>query len=220
MKQYLIIKDAFELQANEKTAHSMSSYMRNQFEFYGIPTLKRREQYKTFLKTEKKTKRIDWEFLDLCYQDPHREFQYLVYDYLLAMKSYVVYEDIYKIQQYILTKPWWDTIDFLCRVIGDVSLRDSRVPSLMLDWAKKDDIWLKRTAIQYQLNLKEQTNTQVLEEIIVNCLGTKEFFVNKAIGWALREYSKTNAQWVIEFLQKHQDQMEHLSIREASKYIK
>ena len=94
----------------------------------------------------------------------HREFQYLVYDYLLAMKQYVSYDDIPRIKEYIVNKSWWDTIDFLCKVIGDIELRDLRVKDLMLEWSKDDNVWIKRTAIEHQLNLKEKTDYELLEK--------------------------------------------------------
>ena len=78
MDKYLEIKKLFELKEDKENAKSMSKYMRNQFDFYGLPTPKRKAVYKDFLKIEKKSKEIDWDFLDLCYEDNHREFQYLV----------------------------------------------------------------------------------------------------------------------------------------------
>lgn len=219
MDKYLEIKKIFESREDKENAVAMSKYMINMFDFYGLPTPKRKEVYNDFIKAEKKTKKIDWEFLDKCYEDNHREFQYLVYDYLLAMKQYVSYEDITKIKNYIITKSWWDTIDFLCKVIGDVELRDSRVKELILEWSKNDNIWIKRTAIEHQLNLKDKTDYELLEKIIVNNFGTDEFFINKAIGWALREYSKTDQNWVKNFINKYKNQMSDLSIKEACKYI-
>lgn len=219
MDKYLEIKKLFEEQSDEENAISMSKYMRNLFKFYGIPTPKRKAIYKDFLKEEKKSKKIDWDFLDKCYEDEHREFQYLVSDYLIAMNAFLTYEDIPKIKKYIKSKQWWDTIDFLDRVIGEIGLRDNRVDDLMLDWSKDDDFWIRRIAIDHQLCRKEKTNTELLEKIIVNNFGSDEFFINKAIGWALRDYSKTNPLWVKEFLNKYQDKMDNLSIKEASKYI-
>ena len=219
MNKYLEIKKLFELKEDKENAIAMSKYMRNMFDFYGLPTPKRKEVYNDFIKNEKKLKTIDWKFLDKCYEDNHREFQYLVYDYLFAMKQYVSYDDIPKIKEYIVNKSWWDTIDFLCKVIGDIELRDLRVKDLMLEWSKDNNIWIKRTAIEHQLNLKDKTDDELLEKIIVNCFGTDEFFINKAIGWALREYSKTNSIWVKEFINRYKNQMSDLSIKEASKYI-
>ena len=219
MDKYLEIKKLFESKEDKENAITMSKYMRNMFDFYGLSTPKRKEIYNDFIKSEKKSKKIDWTFLDKCYEDPHREFQYLVSDYLLAMKQYVTFEDISKIQNYITQKSWWDTIDFLCKVIGDVELRDPRVKKLMLKWSNDENIWIKRSAIEHQLNLKDKTDCELLEKIIVNCFGTDEFFINKAIGWALREYSKTNPKWVRDFIDKYNDKMNNLSIKEASKYV-
>ena len=219
MDKYLEIKQLFEENKDKENALAMSKYMRNMFDFYGIPAPKRKEIYKDFIKQEKNSKVIDWSFLDRCYEDNHREFQYLVYDYLLAMKKYVSYEEIEKIKKYILTKSWWDTIDFLCKVIGDISLRDIRVKELMLEWSQKNNIWLRRTSIEHQLNLKDKTDTELLEKIIINNFNSNEFFINKAIGWALRDYSKTNPDWVKCFINKYKIQMDSLSITEASKYI-
>lgn len=219
MDKYLEIKKLFESKEDKENAIAMSKYMRNMFDFYGLSTPKRKEIYNDFIKSEKKSKKIDWTFLDKCYEDPHREFQYLVSDYLLAMKEYVTFEDISKIRNYIIQKSWWDTIDFLCKVIGDVELRDPRVKELMFKWSNDENIWIKRSAIEHQLNLKDKTDCELLEKIIVNCFGTDEFFINKAIGWALREYSKTNPKWVRNFIDKYNDEMDSLSIKEASKYI-
>ncbi len=219
MDKYLEIKKLFESKEDKENAIAMSKYMRNMFDFYGLSTPKRKEIYNDFIKSEKKSKKIDWTFLDKCYEDPHREFQYLVSDYLLATKEYVTFEDISKIRNYIIQKSWWDTIDFLCKVIGDVELRDPRVKKLMLKWSNDENIWIKRSAIEHQLNLKDKTDCELLEKIIVNCFGTDEFFINKAIGWALREYSKTNPKWVRDFIDKYNDKMNNLSIKEASKYI-
>lgn len=219
MDKYLEIKRKFEQIEDEENAISMAKYMRNLFLFYGIPTPKRKAVYKDFLKEEKRLGKIDWEFLDQCYQDLHREFQYFVCDYLLAMKEYLTYEDLPKLKQYITKKEWWDTIDCFDSVIGEIGLRDSRVDELMLVWSKEEDFWLRRIAIDHQLNRKEKTNKELLERIIVNNLGSNEFFINKAIGWSLREYSKTNPAWVKNFINRYKDKLDKLSIREASKYI-
>jgi 3-methyladenine DNA glycosylase AlkD len=90
---------------------------------------------------------------------------------------------------------------------------------MLLDWSRETDFWLRRLAIDHQLTLKEKTDTVLLEAIIVNNLGQTEFFVNKAIGWALREYSKTDADWVRNFIERHGDCMAKLSLQEASKYV-
>ena len=219
MDKYLEIKKLFEQNEDKENAIAMAKYMRNLFEFYGLATPKRKKLYKDFLKAEKKNKKVDWEFLDKCYLDSHREFQYLVSDYLITMNDYLTYDDIPKIKKYIKTKQWWDTIDFLDRVIGEIGLKDNRVDDVMLEWSCDNDFWVRRVAIDHQLCRKEKTNTELLEKILVNNFGRDEFFINKAIGWALRDYSKTNPLWVREFINKYKDKMSNLSIKEASKYI-
>ena len=219
MDKYLEIKKIFELNENKNNFMAMSKYMKNNFDFYGIDASRRKELYKKFINDEKRNKIIDWNFLDKCYKDDHREFQYLVYDYLLSMKKYVLYEDIDKIKKYIITKSWWDTTDFLCKVIGDIELRDSRVKDLMIEWSKDENIWIKRASIEHQLGLKEKTDCLLLEKIIVNSFGSDEFFINKAIGWALRDYSKSNKIWVKKFIDKYNNKMSNLSIKEGRKYL-
>ena len=162
---------------------------------------------------------MDWGFLDQCYADEHREFQYLAADYLIALNDFLTYDDIPKIRKYVKEKQWWDTIDFLDRVIGDIGLKDTRVDELMLEWSTDEDFRVRRIAIDHQLLRKEKTNTALLEKIIVNNLGSDEFFINKAIGWSLRDYSKRDPEWVRNFIDRYRDRMDKLSIREAGKYI-
>ena len=110
-------------------------------------------------------------------------------------------------------------LDFFDKVIGDIGLKDKRVDDLMLQWSTDEDFWIRRIAIDHQLLRKEKTNTQLLEQIIINNLGSSEFFINKAIGWSLRDYSKTNPDWVRDFINRYKERMDKLSVREASKYI-
>jgi 3-methyladenine DNA glycosylase AlkD len=89
----------------------------------------------------------------------------------------------------------------------------------MLIWSTDQDFWIRRVAIDHQIGRKDKTNEELLETILINNFGSHEFFINKAIGWSLREYSKTNPRWVKDFIESHRSQMAPLSIREASKYI-
>ena len=219
MDKYLYIKDLFEKNKHQENAIKMSQYMKNQFLFYGIVAPQRKNLYKEFLKQEKRTRTIDWLFLDLCFLDDHREFQYLVYDYLLALKKYLTYEDILTIQKYIQTKSWWDTVDIFSKIIGYIGLHDIKVGQLMIQWSTNPDMWLRRVAIIHQLGYKDKTSTDILKIIIINNLGSHDYFINKAIGWSLRDFSKTNPQWVKTFIEQYKKQMNKLSIKEGSHYI-
>ena len=218
MDKYTEVRKRFEENADPENAVKMAKYMRNRF--IGIPTPKRKKLYRDFLKEEKRNKIIDWGFLDQCYDDEHREFQYLVTDYLSELNSLLTYDDIPAIRKYIDRKQWWDTIDSLDQVIGKIGLRDERVDALMLEWSTDEDFWVRRIAIDHQLLRKDKTNTVLLEKIIVNNFGSDEFFINKAIGWSLRDYSKTDPEWVRDFIERYRNRMDKLSIREAGKYIK
>lgn len=219
MTKYEIVKNIFENNKNLENAVSMSKYMKNKFEFYGVTSKLRKEIIKDFIKKEKLLKKIDFELLDLCYDDKHRELQYFVLDYLSVMNKYLTYDDIPKLTIYAKKKQWWDTIDLLDKIIGNIGLYDKRVDDLMLKWSKDCDIWLKRIAIDHQNGRKEKTNKELLEKIIINNLDTNEFFINKAIGWSLRDYSKVNPCWVKDFINKYESKMNKLSLKEASKYI-
>ena len=135
------------------------------------------------------------------------------------MQKYLTYDDVPRIFKYIKSKQWWDTIDGLDSIVGNIALKDERINDLMLKWSKDEDFWVRRISIDHQLCRKEKTNTELLEKIIVNNFGSNEFFINKAIGWSLRDYSKTNPEWVKNFVNKYKCKMDKLSIKEASKYI-
>ena len=219
MDKYSKIKQLFEQNRDEDNAIKMSKYMRDQFKFYGIPTPIRKSLYKDLLKEEKTKKTIDWNFLDKCYEDGYREFQYLVLDYIENMQKFLNYDDVPKLYKYIKSKQWWDTIDRFDRIVGNIAFKDDRINDLMLKWSKDEDFWLRRIAIDHQLGRKDKTNTKLLEQILINNFGSDEFFINKAIGWSLRDYSKTNPDWVKDFLSKYENKMDKVSLKEAYKYI-
>ena len=218
MKLLDLITD-LEENRNELLAESMSKYMQDKFRFLGVRGATRTEIYKKYFPDARKTKTIDWDFVENCWNKEEREFQYVVVYYLKAMKKFLKREDISKLKYLIVTKSWWDTVDLLAKVIGSLVIRIEGYDKIMLEWSKDSNIWLRRVAILYQLSLKDKVDEIILDKILVNNLGDNEFFINKAVGWALRDYSKFNPEWVREFIKKNKDNMANLSIREASKYI-
>ena len=215
----LEIIDCLEARADNVRALDMSKYMKNKFEFFGVGAPDRNEIWKPYFKEAKKTKKIDWNFIEICFKHDKRECQYTAAYYLKYMKKFLVEDDIPKLKELVLTKSWWDTVDILDKVIGSIIYNNKNLYPIILEWSKDDNIWLRRVAIDHQLLRKENTDEQLLEKILINNLNHKEFFVNKAIGWALRDYSKTNPQWVRNFIEVHKENMASLSIREASKYL-
>lgn len=204
---------------NEKEAEKMSAYMLNKFKYIGIKTPERRKIFKNFFKEYKKGEIINWEFINKCWENEYRELQYSAIDYLKEMVKFLTEKDIPKIKKLIVTKSWWDTVDGIDVIVGKTALKYPKINKTLIKWSKDKNIWLRRIAIDHQLLRKEKTNTELLSEIIENNLNDTEFFINKAIGWALRDYSKTNPDWVRNFIEKNKDKMSKLSIKEASKYI-
>lgn len=200
-------------------AQQMSAYMRNQFPFLGITSPKRRELSREFLKEARQKLVIDWDFVYECWNKPEREYQYVAIDYLKRMEQFLTANDVPKIKEIALRKSWWDTIDSLDKIIGSIAFEYPEVNDVLLKWSVAGNIWLRRIAINHQRGRKEKTDTELLEKIIVNNLGDSEFFINKAIGWILRDYSKVNPDWVRAFIKKYEAKLAPLSIREGSKYI-
>lgn len=210
---------ALENEKDEERAAQMSAYMKDKFAFLGIPKPKVKKLAKSYIQSASKYEDIDWNFINLCWEKNYREAQYAGTEYIYSIQKKLTDKDIDKIKKLIITKSWWDIADALDKVIGKRALEYPSVNDEMLEWSMSDNIWLRRVAINYQRLLKKKTSTELLEKIICNNLGTKEFFINKAIGWSLREYSKVNPDWIRGFLQKYESKLAKLSIKEASKYL-
>ena len=211
--------EELEAAKNPHKAGPMEAYMRHQFPFLGIAAPERNSLYKKYFPSAKKTKIIDWDFVDTCWEKEPREYQYVAANYLKTMQSYLTESALPKIERLVVTKSWWDTVDILDRVVGSLVYAKPELGEIILQWSLSDNIWLRRVAIDHQLLRKEKTDVHLMEKILLNNLDQTEFFINKAIGWALRDYSKTNPDWVESFIEKNKKRMAELSIKEASKYL-
>lgn len=210
-----------ELVRHQKPSQAvhMEKYMRNQFTFLGIQAKERRDISRSFLNAEKRNKEIDWDLIYFLWNQPYREYLYIACDYLLIKKKQLVPGDLNHLRKLVESHSWWDTVDQLDKAVGALTLANPELNSTMLEWSQSDNLWLRRVAINHQRGRKTELNTKLLEQIILNNLGSTEFFVNKAIGWILRDYSKTNPVWVKSFLDKHKKQLHPLSIKEGSRYL-
>lgn len=206
--------------ANPVRAAEMSAYMRHQFSFLGIPKPERKAVLQPFLRAEKHQDKIDWVFVDACYAQSAREFHYIALDYLKALQKALQPADIASLKNLILTHSWWDSVDSIDELVGVLCLKAPDLkPREIRAWSLDTNIWLKRVAIDFQLNYKKQTDVDFLSEVILSNTSTREFFVDKAIGWALRQYARTDPNWVSHFLDRHRDKLSKLSVREASKHL-
>ena len=205
---------------NEDDAIAMSSYMRNKFNFLGIKSPKRKEIFKEIFENFKNNKEIDKEFVVKFFNKDYREFQYIAIDYLIKMKKYFLKDDIFFIKDLIITKSWWDIVDLIAsNLLGEICKKyPSLIDEQIVFWINDDNMWIRRSSIIFQLRYKENTNLEILQKSIESNIDDNEFFIQKAIGWALREYSKTDYKWVLNFINNHN--LSKLSKREAEKYIK
>jgi 3-methyladenine DNA glycosylase AlkD len=209
----------FKEYTDETNAPQMEKYMRNQFSFLGIKAGKRRELFRSFVREHGLPLEENF-FLVIheLWEQTEREFQYIALD-LLDKRKVFEPEDIENLETLVRTKSWWDTVDWLAtKIIGRYFRQfPEHIPAITERWIASENMWLKRSAILFQRGYKEQTDTQRLIHYIKQSLGTNEFFIDKAIGWALREYSKTDAQFVIDFVEEHE--LSSLSKREALKWL-
>lgn len=218
-ENYEVLLNSFYKNRDQETGINMAKYLKNQFLCLGIKRPERSKLQKNFINQWKKKKILDWEFIHYLWELPEREFQYLAIDLLVALNNELKHEDIDKLERLIIKKSWWDTVDILStKMVGKIcELYPELIGNKIVKWSVSDNIWLVRSAILFQLKYKFKTDKFILAQIIESNLESEEFFVNKAIGWALREYSKTNPVWVKEFIESKP--LHKLSVREGSKYI-
>ena len=203
---------------NEEQAKPMAKYMRNKFPFLGLKKPERAALSKEFVNSKIKVTEIDWDFIFKCYDMPEREFQYLAIDYMDKVKKIFTPDDMKNIEKLLITKSWWDSVDAINKTVGYIAMKYPEVKEdVLLKWIESENIWLNRVSIIFQLKYKEKTDTEFLSKAILHNSQTEEFFINKAIGWALRQYSKTNREWVKNFIQ--QNPLQPLSVKEGSKYL-
>lgn len=208
---------AYEEMRDEEASRKMALYMKDNFKFLGINKNKRERINKKFFSTIILKESIDWEFVKECFRKEEREFQYLAMDYILFLKELLKPDDIYIIEKLIVNKPWWDVNDYIGEIVGYLFSRYRKVRSRIFVWIDDQDIWCKRVALCCQNKLKEKTDTELLSRAILHNAYSKEFIIDKAIGVALKEYSKYDKEWVKDFLDNHY--LSSLSRREAKRYL-
>ncbi|PLR66114.1 MULTISPECIES: DNA alkylation repair protein [Bacillaceae] len=212
------LRDVFLQHADLEKAISMENYMRNQFRFLGIKSPERKEITKQFLMEHGRPDQLKETILKL-WSFEERELLYAAMDILVLEKKKLHPQDIEWIKDLIITVSWWDTVDLIAsNVIGPLVMKHPELKEKHLDkWAVSENFWLQRTAILYQLKYKQETDEASLYNVIRNLSSSKEFFIQKAIGWALREYSKTNPESVHSFISENE--LAPLSKREGMKHL-
>ena len=155
-----------------------------------------------------------------CWELPEREYQYTGVRYLVRAAPRLPADGLPQVERLITTKSWWDTVDPLAtRVVGSLVLAHPGLVSEMDRWLESENVWLARSAILHQERWKGRTDADRLFRYCLRRRGDRDFFIRKAIGWALRSYSATDPQAVAAFLEEHGSELSGLSRREASRGV-
>ncbi|MBO1337261.1 DNA alkylation repair protein [Streptomyces sp. VRA16 Mangrove soil] len=208
--------------ADPARAARMRAYMKDVAPFLGLPSPARRELSKAVLKgTAPRPTESDLTALALrCWALPEREYAYFAVDCLRRHVRRLSSGFLPVARHLITTVPWWDTVDLLAaHVVGGLVAADPELTAVMDAWIEDADLWVARTALLHQLRFKDATDADRLFAYCLRQAGHPDFFIRKAIGWALREYAKTDPDAVRAFVAAHRDVLAPLSVREALKNV-
>lgn len=221
------LTELFEPFRNAKRAQTASAYMRDQFPFIGMKTEIRRSAQKSWidsLKTLEDTNsdsyRERWLIIRALWEKEERDYQYTAIDLLNAWsKKYYSEEDAIELEWILNHKSWWDSVDAIAsNYLGKWALLfPEKARETFEKWRYHESFWLQRSCLIYQLKYKDEVDSAYLENLIQQMNGNNEFFIQKAIGWSLRQLSKYKPEDVVQILSNNP--IKGLALREASKYL-
>ncbi len=215
------IGEAFSAHRDPGRAEQMSAYMKNRFPFVGISSPGRRQLMKSALAGLPRPEESDLEHLArLCWERPEREYQYAAIDQLRKATKRLSAEFLSHLRWLIVTKSWWDSCDPLAgTVVGGIVRRFPDSVPVMERWIGDDNLWLRRAALLHQLKWKEGCDQERLFRYCRLTMADGDFFIRKAIGWALRQHARVAPEEVARFLVENRSQLSGLSFREAAKHL-
>lgn len=208
--------------SNTAQGTKMTAYLKGHFPCLGVMAPVRKELLKDFLQEHGKPGTTEWEdVVKTLWEQPEREFQYLSQDLLIKYKSKYREEHLDWFESLICDRSWWDTVDHLAsHCVGAYFLHYPEQRYAAIDrWLSGDDRWLKRTAIIFQLKYGNKTDAALLGQVITDLMHEQDFFIRKAIGWALRQYSRFDADFVRTFVDTHEQALSGLSKKEALRLL-
>lgn len=216
---YRLVRDTFHHHGRPEVAQGQMAYMRHQFEYFGLKMPAWTALTKEIMQAQGVPDGDDLlALVRLCFADEHREMQYFGLEAVqkILKKQPPAFIDF--LEELICTKSWWDTVDWIAKLVG---IHFRRHPELVRPvterWMDSGHLWLQRVCLIFQLMYKEKTDAELLFRYIRRVAGSREFFLQKGAGWALRQYSKTNPDAVRQFLAE--TQVAPLTRREGSKYL-
>ncbi|MBU2665839.1 DNA alkylation repair protein [Actinoplanes bogorensis] len=208
-------------EADTERAAAMAAYMKNHFPFLGLPAPALQKLQKAALTGLPRPGEDDLAAIATAlWARDEREYQYVACSYLLRHVEVPGPGFIEVVRELVTTKSWWDTIDPLAtRFTGGLVRRHRSLVEVMDEWSRDDDMWLVRVAILHQLHYGADTDEERLFAYCAAQAGHRDFFVRKAIGWALRHYARTAPGEVLSFVEAHRSSLSGLSVREATKHL-
>ncbi len=220
-RQVTTVRAALEAVADPDRVESMTRYMRDQFPFLGVASPELRQAIKPLLAEARTMAGDDLVALaDRLWAQPEREFQYVATLVLRRAITALEAHHLDDLEALITTKSWWDTVDSLAAwSVGPLVRANPELTATMDDWIDHDDIWLARTAILHQLSYKGATDPDRLFLYAERRAADTEFFIRKAIGWALRQYARQEPDRVRSFVEANRDRLSGLTVREATKHL-
>jgi 3-methyladenine DNA glycosylase AlkD len=223
IKHYIVeLETMFCRCANYKNGLAMSKYMKDHFCFLGIKSTERKKiQQAWFTKLPQDIDiKTRWEIVQSLYEKEEREFHYVAIDWINSWnKNFISPNDSKQLKWLITNHSWWDSVDSIAsNYLGKYGTKFPEHSKLLIaEWRYSDNVWLNRSCIIFQLKYREKVDFELLKSLIIQYQNRKEFFIQKAIGWSLRQYSKFNAKKVSEFILEIN--LQGLAKREASKYL-
>ncbi len=215
------IVEAFSAHRDPPRAEQMSAYMKNRFPFVGISSPQRRQLMGAALRGYPLPTESDLEHLcRLGWERPEREYQYAAIDQLRKATKRLSEEFLSQLRWMIVTKSWWDSCDPLAgTVVGGIVRKFPGSTPVMEGWIVDDNLWLRRAALLHQLKWKEACDQKRLFRFCLLTMTENEFFIRKAIGWALRQHARVAPEEVARFLVENRGRLSGLSFREAAKHL-
>ena len=209
--------------ADAPRAVQMKAYLLEQFEFLGLPAPVRRQAVRDIGKVVWSSSDDVLAVAELLWQKSQREYRYTAVDLLRKQSALLSVKDLPALRELLLRDAWWETVDGLSAVIADILRREvlqkSSAAKVMDAWLEDSSFWVRRSAMLHQLGWRLDTDATRLFSYAQTLADEKEFFIRKAIGWALRDYARWNPQAVTDFLVQHRSVLSGLTVREAAKHL-
>jgi 3-methyladenine DNA glycosylase AlkD len=233
MKLLAAIRAALKAAGHPERAKAMRAYMKSAMPYAGVGMPEARRIFRDIFATypDGEPSRKPFEHEEAFFADVRtlwdgakvREERYAAIELFTCARAKKVrtLRALPLLEHIVVTGAWWDLVDWVAPKTFEPLLDTDPegVAPVIRKWARSENVWLRRSAILSQLHKKAKTDTTLLEDVLAPSLDSKEFFIAKAIGWALRQYARTDAAFVRAYLEKHRTKMAKLSIREAEKHL-